>query len=77
MAKQEAALPLSCYIVLKVTTRSMLYPQSVSHAGCSNARGRRVRRFSNTFSRKFQSDQGTKSVVITVRTEHTVIHDTA
>jgi hypothetical protein len=40
MAKQEAALPMSCYIVLEVTTRSMLCSQparetheNVAHGG--------------------------------------------
>jgi hypothetical protein len=37
VANQEAVLPMSGCIVLEGTTRSMLYPQPVSHAVYSNA----------------------------------------
>jgi hypothetical protein len=31
--RQEATLPMSCYIALEVNTRNVLYPQPVSLAG--------------------------------------------
>jgi hypothetical protein len=54
MAKQEVALPMSCYIVRHVTTRSMLYLEPVSHAGYSNAQRGRIWR-SSMFPWSFQS----------------------
>jgi hypothetical protein len=33
MIRQEAALPMSCYIVPEVNTRCVPYPQVVSYAG--------------------------------------------
>jgi hypothetical protein len=32
MAKQEAVLSMSCYVVQTVNSRSMLYSEAVSHA---------------------------------------------
>ena len=49
MAKQEAVLPMSGYIVPSVTTRSMLYPRPVCHAGYSVALRHRIRRFNVVF----------------------------
>ena len=59
MARQDGALPMSCYIVLEVTTRSMLYPLPVSQEGYSNGRRRRKWRCSFTFPRNFQCATGT------------------
>jgi hypothetical protein len=49
MAKQEATMPMSCYIVPFVTARSMLNPQPVIHIGCSNVRMRRIWWYSFSF----------------------------
>jgi hypothetical protein len=66
MAKQEAVLPMSCYLVPQLTTRSMLYPQPVSLAGYSNARRRREGRCSFTFPRNFQPVNGINLCSVTI-----------
>jgi hypothetical protein len=58
MAKHEAALPMSCYIVPYLPTITMLHPQPVSHTSYTNARRRLIWLCSFTFPRSFQCVKG-------------------